>query len=161
MTVDNDAGDGVASVRVVDADDLDPDDRRPDPNRETVFETDRVLLTRTSLASASRSDWHRHPRRGAYAYVRSGRLRLEYGAAGDRRVEAGPGEFAYTPAGGGSRRPPAGRGRGRPDRDRTAREPHAEDPVPPMPRSGRSAGTPTDGSPRSFTTTATTTCSAT
>jgi uncharacterized RmlC-like cupin family protein len=42
------------------------------------------------------SGWHHHGDNGTYGYVIGGRLRLEWGTAGQQFAEAGPGEFFYV-----------------------------------------------------------------
>lgn len=44
------------------------------------------------------SGWHHHDAWDTYAYVVSGKLRLEFGPNGSKAAEAGPGDFLHVPA---------------------------------------------------------------
>lgn len=67
--------------------------------REQAIATDGMWAGYVRTAAAMVSGWHHH---GAYEttiYVLSGGLRMEFGPAGGRTVEAGPGDFVYVAPG--------------------------------------------------------------
>jgi uncharacterized RmlC-like cupin family protein len=67
--------------------------RRDGPIAEHV----RVIHVRTAPGTASA--WHHHAEHETVGYVVAGKLRLEWGPAGERRVDAGPGDFFRVPPG--------------------------------------------------------------
>src|SRR5881628_4258219 len=67
--------------------------------REKAFESDTVLVSRTRLDRGAVSGWHHHGTRNLYGFLVSGRLRLEYGAAGSEAAIIGPGDFFHIPPG--------------------------------------------------------------
>ncbi|MFN2556500.1 MAG: cupin domain-containing protein [Nitriliruptorales bacterium] len=80
-----------------------PQDRQPalpapGIERETAYAgNDRWAgLARTQPGMVS--GWHHHDGWDTYAYVVSGKLRLEFGPDGSETVEAGPGDFVHVPA---------------------------------------------------------------
>lgn len=67
--------------------------------REQAIASDGMWAGYVRTATGMVSGWHHH---GAYEttiYVLSGGLRMEFGPAGGRTVEAGPGDFVYVAAG--------------------------------------------------------------
>jgi uncharacterized RmlC-like cupin family protein len=62
-----------------------------------VAEHLRVIHVTTAPGTAS--GWHHHAEHETVGYVLGGRLRLEWGADGKRRVDAGPGDFFRVPPG--------------------------------------------------------------
>ncbi len=65
--------------------------------REKAFESKNIVVSRTRVPAGAMSAWHHHGTRHLYAYVVSGRIRLEYGPRGTRAVEARPGDFFHIP----------------------------------------------------------------
>ena len=83
-------------------------DRRRSPGviREVAFdeplpfvEGQRVVVQRTRQDPGESSDWYIHPNYTTYGYRLSGRLRVEYGPAGAKSIEADPGDFIRIPPG--------------------------------------------------------------
>lgn len=67
--------------------------------REQAFATDGMWAGYVRTAAGMVSGWHHH---GAYEttiYVLTGSLRMEFGPAGGRTVEAGPGDFVHVAPG--------------------------------------------------------------
>ena len=62
-----------------------------------VAEHLRVIHVTTAAGTAS--GWHHHAEHETVGYVLAGKLRLEWGPRGERRVEAGPGDFFRVPPG--------------------------------------------------------------
>jgi len=52
-----------------------------------------------SLAPGARTGWHHHGQHETSLYVLSGTVRLEFGRAGSRVLDCGPGDFIYVPGG--------------------------------------------------------------
>jgi uncharacterized RmlC-like cupin family protein len=52
-----------------------------------------------SLAPGARTGWHHHGQHETSLYVLSGTVRLEFGPAGSRVLDCGPGDFVYVPGG--------------------------------------------------------------
>ena len=65
--------------------------------REKAFEAKNVLVSRSRVAGGVVSAWHHHGSRELYAFLLSGRLRLEYGPRGKRALELNPGDFFRIP----------------------------------------------------------------
>jgi quercetin dioxygenase-like cupin family protein len=67
--------------------------------REKAFETEEVLLSRSTVAGEVVSDWHHHGKRHLYGFLVSGRLRLEFGPKGKEAVDLHPGDYFHIPPG--------------------------------------------------------------
>ena len=65
--------------------------------RDKAFESKNVVFSRTRVEGRSVSGWHHHGARHLYAFVVSGRLRLEFGSKGKEAVELEPGDFIHVP----------------------------------------------------------------
>ncbi len=65
--------------------------------REKAFESENFVVSRTRVAGGGVSGWHHHGARHLYAFVVSGRLRLEYGPEGREAVELKSGDFFHVP----------------------------------------------------------------
>ncbi|WP_435319236.1 cupin domain-containing protein [Haloarchaeobius sp. TZWSO28] len=76
-------------------------DQHPDSTRTvtTIFDTDGVTLSRTTLAPGATTGWHTHGDRDAYGYVLAGRLELAFGPDGGETMAATDGDFFHLPAG--------------------------------------------------------------
>lgn len=88
-----------AGVRVVASADGPPGSSGDGIRRETAFDADQVLLSRTVLDPGFSSGWHHHGNRGTYALVDEGRLALDFGSDGTDYVEVAEGGIAITPPG--------------------------------------------------------------
>ncbi len=67
--------------------------------REKAFESEGVLVSRSTVAGAVVSDWHHHGERHLYGFLISGHLRLELGLKGEEAVDLHPGDFFHIPPG--------------------------------------------------------------
>ena len=67
--------------------------------REKAFDSEGVLISRSTVAGGVVSDWHHHGERHLYGFLISGRLRLEFGPKGGEAVELNPGDFFHIPPG--------------------------------------------------------------
>ena len=81
-----------------------PGDRRPTPPtpgmvREAAFPDEGRWTGFVRTDPGMVSGWHHHDGWDTYAYVVTGRLRLEFGPDGAESVEAGPGDFLRVPGG--------------------------------------------------------------
>jgi uncharacterized RmlC-like cupin family protein len=65
--------------------------------REKAFESKNIVVSRTRVPAGAKSDWHHHGARHLYAYMVSGRIKLECGLKGTNVVEARPGDFFHIP----------------------------------------------------------------
>jgi len=65
--------------------------------RARAFEDEDVVVSQSRVAPGVVSGWHYHGARRLYAYVVTGRLRLEYGPGGAEAVEATAGDFFRIP----------------------------------------------------------------
>lgn len=69
----------------------------PGLTREQALSTDTVWTGILTTAPGDMSAWHHHGEHDTYAYVLSGRKKIEYGPDGSEVLEAGPGDFIYLP----------------------------------------------------------------
>lgn len=81
-----------------------PDERAegaatPGMVREQAIATDAMWAGYVRTAAGMVSGWHHHAAYETTIYVLSGGLRMEFGPAGGRTVEAGPGDFVYVAPG--------------------------------------------------------------
>jgi uncharacterized RmlC-like cupin family protein len=67
--------------------------------RAKAFESENSVFSMTMVAPGALSGWHHHGKRELYAFVRTGRLRLEYGEGGKESVEAHDGDFIHVAPG--------------------------------------------------------------
>lgn len=67
--------------------------------REKAFESENVVVSQSRVGGGKVSDWHHHGSMELYAFLVSGRLRLEYGPKGKEVVELKPGDFIHIPPG--------------------------------------------------------------
>ena len=65
--------------------------------RGKAFESNNVVFSQTRVNGGAVSGWHHHGARHLYAFVVSGRLRLEFGPKGKEAAELGPGDFVHVP----------------------------------------------------------------
>ena len=65
--------------------------------REELASAPGVWVGISRTAPGVMGGWHHHGEQDTYAYVISGRVRIEYGPGGSELCEAGPGETAYVP----------------------------------------------------------------
>ncbi len=82
---------------------LRPQERQPAPPtpgmaREAAYGGDDRWAGFVRLDPRMFSQWHHHDGWDTYAYVLSGRLRIEFGPKGSETAEAGPGDFLHVPA---------------------------------------------------------------
>ncbi|OLE92071.1 MAG: hypothetical protein AUF79_00630 [Crenarchaeota archaeon 13_1_20CM_2_51_8] len=56
-----------------------------------------IIVSRTRVAAEKISDWHHHGTRHLYAFLETGRMRLEYGPKGKSTVEVKQGDFFHIP----------------------------------------------------------------
>jgi uncharacterized RmlC-like cupin family protein len=67
--------------------------------RLKAFEKDAAMFGSSQLAAGAKSGWHHHGARELYAYIVSGKLRIEFGKGGKKSVEVEKGDFVHVPAG--------------------------------------------------------------
>ncbi len=65
--------------------------------REKAFDSGGMLISKSTVAGGTVSDWHHHSQRSLYAFVVIGKLSLEYGENEAEGVEVGEGEFFHIP----------------------------------------------------------------
>lgn len=65
--------------------------------REQAFADDQVWAGVVTTEPQRPSGWHHHGDYESYLYVTSGKVELEFGPDGNRKVEAGPGDFVHVP----------------------------------------------------------------
>ncbi len=66
--------------------------------RGKAFESENVVFSQTRVQGGSMSAWH-HGARDLYAFVVTGRLRLEYGPSGGEVAVVGQGDFVHVSPG--------------------------------------------------------------
>ena len=85
-------------VRRFGADDLTDADPTPGMHRRLAFTAPGLWAGVVHTEGGAASGWHHHGDHETSLYVVRGRMRIEFGAAGDDAVVAGPGEFVHVPA---------------------------------------------------------------
>lgn len=71
----------------------------PGITRGKAFESVNVVFSQTRVEGGAVSGWHHHGARDLYAFVVTGRLRLEYGPGGGEGAVVGQGDFVHIPPG--------------------------------------------------------------
>lgn len=66
-------------------------------NRSQAFASGELWVGEVRTAAGAISGWHHHGTHTTVGRVLSGVLRLEFGAGGGERIEAGPGDFFLIP----------------------------------------------------------------
>jgi uncharacterized RmlC-like cupin family protein len=89
----------VSDVRHVTAADLVEADPTPGVRREQAIASDGMWAGLAHTEPGTVSGWHHHGDHESSIYVASGALRLEYGPAGARVIEARQGDFVHVPRG--------------------------------------------------------------
>jgi hypothetical protein len=85
-------------VRVVREDDLVDGDPTPGMHRQVAFEAPSLWAGLVHTDPGATSGWHHHGDHETSLYVVAGTMRLEFGAGGAERADAGAGEFIHVPA---------------------------------------------------------------
>lgn len=67
--------------------------------RGKAFESENVVFSQTRVEGGAMSSWHHHGARDLYAFVVTGRLRLEYGLSGGGVAVVGQGDFVHISPG--------------------------------------------------------------
>lgn len=83
----------------VSPDDLEPAADTPGVERRMAFEGVTNVMIQSRVAGDSANDWHHHGDRHAYVYLVQGSVALEYGPAGQQRLEGSAPLFAHVPPG--------------------------------------------------------------
>jgi uncharacterized RmlC-like cupin family protein len=86
-------------VRVVRAEDRAEADPTQGMRREQAFAAPGLWAGIVHTEPGATSGWHHHGEHETSLYVVAGRMRLEFGPAGEQAVDAGPGDFVHVPAG--------------------------------------------------------------
>ncbi|MGH9052053.1 MAG: cupin domain-containing protein [Acidimicrobiia bacterium] len=88
------------TVRVVRADQLLilPDGQTVGMTREEAVSADGLWVGMVRTAPGMVSGWHHHGDYDTYAFVASGRGRIEFGEGGQEMVEATTGDFLHVPS---------------------------------------------------------------
>ncbi len=89
---------GPSRVTVISPRDRQPTPATPGITREAAYAAGDRWAGFARTDPGSWSGWHHHDGWDTYAYVLSGRLRLEFGPGGSESAEAGPGDFLHVPA---------------------------------------------------------------
>lgn len=89
----------MSDVRHVTPRDLVEADPTPGVRREQAIASDGMWAGLAHTEPGTVSGWHHHGDHESSIYVASGVLRLEYGPAGGRVVEARQGDFVHVPRG--------------------------------------------------------------
>lgn len=69
----------------------------PGMAREQAFATEGMWAGLVTTEPGLVSGWHHHGEYETAIYVLSGALRIEFGPAGSRAIDAGPGDFVLVP----------------------------------------------------------------
>jgi uncharacterized RmlC-like cupin family protein len=89
----------MAEITVLPAASLDEAIPTPGMVRRDGPLAERLRVIHVSTAPGTASGWHHHAEHETVGYVLAGKLRLEWGPAGEQRVDAGPGDFFRVPPG--------------------------------------------------------------
>jgi uncharacterized RmlC-like cupin family protein len=89
----------MAEITVLPAAALDGAIPTPGMVRRDGLLADHLRVIHVTTAPGTASGWHHHAEHETVGYVLEGKLRLEWGASGGRRVDAGPGDFFRVPPG--------------------------------------------------------------
>jgi uncharacterized RmlC-like cupin family protein len=89
----------MSEITVLPEDSLDEAIPTPGMVRRGGSIAEHVRVIHAVTAPGSTSGWHHHGEQETVGYVLAGRLRLEWGAAGELSVEAGPRHFFRVPPG--------------------------------------------------------------
>lgn len=84
-------------VRLVRPEERTPGSPTPGMVREQAVVTGEMWAGFVTTDAGMTSGWHHHGDHETTIYVLSGGMRIEFGAGGAERVEAGPGDFLYVP----------------------------------------------------------------
>lgn len=84
-------------IRVVAPERLTPGPATAGMARRQAFGDQAVWVGEVRTSPGAFSDWHHHGEHTTYGLVVSGKLRFEFGAAGEESVDAGPGSFFQVP----------------------------------------------------------------
>ncbi len=87
-------------VRVIRPDQLTlpPGAQTPGMVRQEAASAEGVWVGFVTTATRMLSGWHHHGDYQTFAYVVSGRARIEFGPRGEQTAEAGPGDFLHIPS---------------------------------------------------------------
>ena len=86
-------------IEVVRARSTRPHESTSGVQREVSFESDKLILSKSTIPGGTVGGWHHHGTRELYAYVLSGLLRLEHGDKGELSVEVSGGDTFHVPTG--------------------------------------------------------------
>ena len=86
-------------VEVVRSADLKKGDSAKGILRLKAFEKESAMFGGSRIEGRAKSDWHHHGKRELYAFLVSGKLRIEFGRGGKKAVEIEKGDFFHIPAG--------------------------------------------------------------
>ncbi len=89
----------MQNVEVVRGSELKAGYLTPGIMREKAFESENVVFSQTRVEGRAVSGWHHHGARDLYAFVVTGRLRLEYGPSGGEAAVVGQGDFVHVSPG--------------------------------------------------------------
>jgi len=65
--------------------------------RKKAFESENIVFSQSQVLPGVVSGWHHHGTHHLYGYIVSGRLQLEYGVEGEKKVDLNPGDFFHVP----------------------------------------------------------------
>jgi uncharacterized RmlC-like cupin family protein len=88
----------AAPVRRIGPDGLVDADPTPGMRRQVAFTAPGLWAGFVHTEGGAASGWHHHGDHETSLYVVRGRLRVEFGPAGERAVVGGPGDFLHVPA---------------------------------------------------------------
>jgi uncharacterized RmlC-like cupin family protein len=87
----------MAEITVLPGASLDEATPTPGMVRRDGLLAGHLRVIHVTTAPGSTSAWHHHAEHDTVGYVLAGRLRFEWGPDGERRVDAGPGDFFRVP----------------------------------------------------------------
>ncbi len=87
----------MSKIRVLKRDDLHAAASTPGIIREVAFESANYVVVRARTVGGVVSGWHHHGAHDYFAYMVSGKGRLEYGPGGREAVEVEAGDFFHVP----------------------------------------------------------------